>query len=219
MRLTTVLLIAMACAGLGLGQEKQAKPEARGKSEGIKVHGHWVLEVRNPDGSKASRHEYENELQTTGDLGLLKLLTGGAVSLGWFIALETQFDCTILGQIEYCPYLVVAQSASICVDLVTQGVFPAIPNQTCSTSLTVGPDGSGYNLVLQGTTVPATSNASITNADSYLLTCPTGTTPAACLAGASFNSWQFTRVGAQAQNFTPLQAGQTVTVTVTLSFS
>jgi hypothetical protein len=219
MRLTTVFLIAMACAGVGFGQEKPAKPEARGKSEGIKVHGHWVLEVRNPDGSKASRHEYENELQTTGDVGLLKLLTGGASTLGWFIALETAFDCSIVGQFEYCPYLAVAQSATICADLATQGVFPAIPNQTCSTSLTVAPDSTGFNLVLQGTTVPATSNAQITNADSYLLTCPSGTTPAVCLANASFNSWQFTRVSAQAQNFTPLQAGQTVTVTVTLSFS
>lgn len=35
-------------------------------TEGIQVHGHWVIEVENPDGSVASRHAFENALTADG---------------------------------------------------------------------------------------------------------------------------------------------------------
>ena len=31
-------------------------------TEGLQVHGHWRVVVRNPDGSIASRHEFNNAL-------------------------------------------------------------------------------------------------------------------------------------------------------------
>jgi hypothetical protein len=34
-----------------------------GPHEGIKVHGHWVIDVRNPDGSLVTHHEFENALR------------------------------------------------------------------------------------------------------------------------------------------------------------
>ena len=40
----------------------QAAKPAGGMGEGIKVHGRWTIEVRNPDGSLASRHEFQNDL-------------------------------------------------------------------------------------------------------------------------------------------------------------
>src|ERR1035438_8313432 len=92
MRFTTVVLVAMACAGLGFSEDKPGKPEARGKSEGIKVHGHWVIEIRNPDGSLASRHEFENALVTGiggGPTALVSLLVPGPGSFSsmWDIEL------------------------------------------------------------------------------------------------------------------------------------
>ena len=40
-----------------------AEPAApKGQSEGIKVHGHWVIEVKNPDGKVTTRREFENSL-------------------------------------------------------------------------------------------------------------------------------------------------------------
>jgi len=66
MRLTGAVLAVVMSAALAFGQAKpEQKPEkqkAGGKNEGIKVHGHWVLEIKNPDGSLASRHEFENSL-------------------------------------------------------------------------------------------------------------------------------------------------------------
>lgn len=37
-----------------------------GSTHGIRVHGHWVIEVRDPDGSLAQRREFDNALMTTG---------------------------------------------------------------------------------------------------------------------------------------------------------
>jgi hypothetical protein len=39
---------------------------AEGPSEGITVHGQWVIEVRNPDGTVTARRDFENELQVFG---------------------------------------------------------------------------------------------------------------------------------------------------------
>jgi len=37
-----------------------------GMLEGIKVHGHWVIEVRNPDGRLVQRRDFENSLTSVG---------------------------------------------------------------------------------------------------------------------------------------------------------
>jgi hypothetical protein len=57
--------------------------------EGISLHGHWVLEVKNPDGKLAARREFDNSLvikgtATAGNSGdqLLALLLAGVVTPG-----------------------------------------------------------------------------------------------------------------------------------------
>jgi hypothetical protein len=60
--------------------EKKSEAEAPGKSlDGtIKVHGHWVINVRNPDGTVADHREFENSLAIDqgGDAFLIGLLAG-----------------------------------------------------------------------------------------------------------------------------------------------
>ncbi len=51
---------------------------AGGPTEGIKVHGSWTLEVRNPDGTLVSRQEFENALSTGAE--------GGTAALQKFLA-------------------------------------------------------------------------------------------------------------------------------------
>lgn len=44
-------------------QNSSAKPrDPRGQSEGITVHGHWVIDVRNPDGKLVNHVEFENSI-------------------------------------------------------------------------------------------------------------------------------------------------------------
>src|SRR5215469_7481393 len=50
-------------------QEEESAPQAAGEtnskggpSVGIKVHGHWTIDVRNPDGTLVTHREFENSL-------------------------------------------------------------------------------------------------------------------------------------------------------------
>jgi hypothetical protein len=53
-------------------EEKSARG---GRHEGIKVHGHWTIEVHNPDGSLVRHVEFDN---TAGDAGLTGRYRGAA---------------------------------------------------------------------------------------------------------------------------------------------
>jgi len=59
-----------------------AKP-AGGQQEGIKVHGHWVIEVRNPNGTLASRSEFENALEPQGAFILSNVMAGSFPVHNW----------------------------------------------------------------------------------------------------------------------------------------
>lgn len=71
--LLAVVLGAAAVAGA-------AEPRG-GPSEGISVHGEWTIEIRNPDGSLASRHEFKNALVDEGKGFLARLL--GQTTTTW----------------------------------------------------------------------------------------------------------------------------------------
>jgi hypothetical protein len=101
-----LLAIALVCTGSG---HAQSTPVAAGGSKtpaaaappgapaahspgnamrsGVKVHGYWKIDVRNPDGKLASHNEFENSLTTndpnglSGDDALALLLSGGPSSI------------------------------------------------------------------------------------------------------------------------------------------
>ena len=61
-----------------------------GPKEGIKVHGHWTIDVRQPNGTLVGHHEFENDLQPGVDGGarsLMRLLAGGVAGT-WFIGID-----------------------------------------------------------------------------------------------------------------------------------
>lgn len=66
------------------GARAAGKPTG-GQQEGIKVHGHWVIEVRNPDGSLVKRHEFENALVNSAVLP--KILAHGGSFAQWAVQL------------------------------------------------------------------------------------------------------------------------------------
>ncbi len=85
MRITAIAL------GLVLGgtvplvaqEERSGAPH-----EGIKVHGHWTIDVKNADGTPASHTEFENSLYPTGNGVLGRLLTRQYAIREWYIVLE-----------------------------------------------------------------------------------------------------------------------------------
>jgi hypothetical protein len=199
MKLTSLVLLAILPAVLGFGQP-QAKPEAGGKTEGIKVHGHWVLEIKNPDGSLASRKEFENSLAAgTGNGAALiaPLLVGGATVGPWVVAI---FSSGTSG-----PFLSVTQTAVGCV----------AANNPCSSSLNVS--SAAGQIVFQGSTPAATAAGPITSVSTAVSTCASNMSPQACLAQPFFPGLAIlTSAPVTGMN---IQVGQAIIATVTISFS
>jgi len=194
MRHFRTMAFLTACAALGLGQPK-------GKHEGIKVHGHWVVDIRNRDGSLASRHEFENALITAGGSGpgvFYEILSGGNMTAGW----QIQFSCLT--------------------NPATANGTPCGPNNPqvlsygcgstffCSDSLTV--QASGGQVILQGTwTLPSQFQQPVYfPAVSTNVNLCSSTHPGACSPNTPFTS--------AATNLV-LNYGQTLLVTVNFSFS
>lgn len=66
------------------GETETADPNSAG-NQGIKVHGHWVLQVKNADGTLGERREFDNSLVTddsalSGNQALAALLSGNATA-------------------------------------------------------------------------------------------------------------------------------------------
>jgi len=84
------LIAVIAVMGISfLALPAFAEGQGGASKEGIKVHGHWKIEVFNPDGTRAGTTEFENSLDSSlgGDY-LVRLLSGLAVYGNWGIELD-----------------------------------------------------------------------------------------------------------------------------------
>jgi hypothetical protein len=194
MRLATFLLALATVFG-----QQSAPPEKAGKG-GIKVHGHWVMEIRNPDGSTASRKEFENSLTTGTNSGngmLASLLTGAVTAGPWFVLISSG------GPASYT----LAESAGAC----------TITSPPCQAGLTV--TESNRQIVMQGTTAAMTVSFPITGVSTSMANCfPNASSPSACVTATGLPGGNFQFTQASVTGLT-VQVGQMIAVTVTISFS
>jgi hypothetical protein len=82
------------------------EPEESGKApgDGIKVHGHWTIDVRNPDGTLASHNEFENACFNCGAV-LSALISRQGTIFRWQVQLADQNasgQCTFFNQPTQC---------------------------------------------------------------------------------------------------------------------
>src|SRR6185295_7630881 len=59
--------------------------------EGIKVHGHWTIDVREPDGRLVTHREFENAL-TNGQRALAGMMTHTLTAIAWEVLLGSSPD-------------------------------------------------------------------------------------------------------------------------------
>src|SRR5208282_658242 len=242
--------------------EKNPASQAKGPHEGITVHGHWTIEVRNPDGKVVTRREFENALQPGGYAALGALIVANSSSAGLFIGLDMK--AAFIDRGGYGPgeteevarvddYRTVGGPCYTgnnyqgfgC--LITTTVVGPVSQATCSggsatcfttlmqnaPTLTAINAYNGNGIQLSGT-APASFPSTITDVETFLYTCDNSVSPQACstLTGnptvpltdvVMFTERDLdgdTAAGAAAGDPMPVQviAGQTIAVTVTISF-
>lgn len=192
------LFLGMApAAGAQSAYKKAAKPTG-GPQEGIKVHGHWVIEVRNPDGTLSTRRQFSNKLTSAGAIHLAQVL-GRTQSAGlWsIVVLSASGPCLDAGGTALgCSITEPADSSA---------------GPSYFKNLTVSVNGG--NLVLSGTATAAVAT-SISLYRSVFGVCPVSTAPSTpCSNGGNLFS------DALITPAVPVSVGQIIQVTVTFSFS
>lgn len=158
-----------------------SKRAPKGNHEGITVHGHWIIEVRNPDGKLVSHTEFENSLAPSqGALLLGWLLFGSEVPGGYLVQMGTPTGgpCTVLaGYSGSCLLIgsVISPEPTGFGDGLTGcgagGTKPISAAGPCFPLSAANNGPSGFTL--SGTAVASTS-VSITNVYTYVVACPGG---------------------------------------------
>jgi hypothetical protein len=216
----------------------EEKPAAKGAKEGIVVHGHWTIEVKNPDGTRASLREFENALvQPSGADFLAALMLGTVVPGGYRVDLvgaSTGPGST--GPCNLFTFPGSTVSTSTCF-LAGSLISPApssfndqatgcpLSAENCSPlSITSTVTGASFGGSVSGA---QTAGGQITDVFLTPLTCPTGflykatnpvvaSSPSTCAQGSAEPVGNLTH----ATLTSPVQviAGQAISVTVVISF-
>jgi hypothetical protein len=190
--------------GIGIAAALMATPVAATNPSddsptGIKVHGHWVIEVSNADGTVSSRDEFDNALINP---YVLTALLGRAGTAGfWMIALDSTVS-------NPCG----AETPTPC--NISQAGIQGLPPGSFAT-LTASLQGTDV-VVLKGQAT-ATRAGNIDRVWTHLQLCPVTDTPQnPCPLGA----FQFPPLTGKLLGAPVLiQPQQVIQVTVTISFS
>jgi hypothetical protein len=200
----------------------EAQP--KGNHEGITVHGHWIIEIRNPDGKVVTHREFENNLeQPSGGVILANIVSGTSVPGEFSVLLPV----TCVSGITFC---VISSTGGAVVGAVTipsdvqsafgvgvEGVFctgtgtnPAACPQTLSVS------ALGGSVILTGSVVAVTAGSVGGVTTSQARCTNTNITLTACLQG---NGSVQPLTGTLISPAIAYGANQTVAVTVMITFA
>lgn len=197
-------LLATLVPGAQPARAATAEPSPGVPREAIKVHGHWTIDVKSPDGSLVSHHEFDNALDSGGAVALAQMLARTKVAGEWWVSLWHVGS----GLRPPCP----SSSDGGCVIGEPGGTDPDAPFKNLAVSVpTTGPNAG--KLVLSGHAT-AEAEGDIARVITLVGLCDGTTAPASC---TNYRSITFT-----AHNFpTPIVvlANQIVQVTVVISFS
>lgn len=202
--------------GAPLGPEGQA-PLAKadfsqpagigGPSEGIKVHGRWTIEVREPDGSLVSRREFDNALELTGAGALSRVLNRTETMGPWEVIIRGS-----LTDKHPCIFSIGSSLAAGC--LIVGSSWLTTSNNVFKTlQVTLGVDGRG--LVLSGS-ASAQREGDIGIVSTFFWQCPATVAPGNCDHPQAQFSGRFT--GTTLASPIAVQEGQQILVEVTISF-
>lgn len=170
-----------------------AAPSApKGQTEAIKVHGHWTIEVKNPNGTVASRQEFENAIAGTGPDLLTGLISGEYTAGGFYVNLDTSAGagsgnglCGNFGRCTFYDSRITWISGAI-------GVLTYTPNPTGGTS-----PSSTVGYTLSGTVAPSNGGTIVSVNEGILLCANSASFAAGSYSPAAPVSTAFSTTSAQ----------------------
>ena len=207
----TALAAATALGAFTHGGEGTATGSG---ASNVKVHGQWTIVVRTKSGRIVSRHNFHNDFITgdeNGDQAFATILSGEATAGDWLVSLKGS-SCDV-----YACILAAADQ--------TKGQLETgFPGHIIANDLTVGAGGpDATDIVLSGSG-PAPLDGSISEVGTFLEACPNGfpagkdcwlNNPSSPPTGYHFNAITDRVLPSPIS----VLAGQSVQVTVTISFS
>jgi hypothetical protein len=188
-----------AVAATVQGQSANIQLAARGTDQGIKVHGHWTIEVKSPEGKIIQRYEFTNSLMPGGKDVLMNLLAGGVIQRWWGV---------LVGSTPAGSGLCNNSGNNAC-HLVEPDFSWTASN--LSKTLTVTPNFTAGILSLSGS-FTATQDADLGYVTTTFFGCPTSTPTCTPSFGQTFTSKALIPA-------ISVQNGQLIAITVRLSFS
>jgi hypothetical protein len=148
-----------------------AKHSAKGQHEGVTVHGHWIIEVKNPDGKVVTRREFENSLAVGNGPDLLTGALSGQYVPGGFYIFLSNGSGEMCSQGTLCLYDArytcangTASSSTIC------GAVTYSPNAATN--------GSTVGFTLNGTASNVANGVTISQVQSGVVVCIAAPPPA-----------------------------------------
>jgi hypothetical protein len=209
--------------------EEAAQKPAPGINQGVKMHGHWIIDIKNPDGTLAQHHEFENSIQYDGQNYLVGLLSGYASpgAMGIYFTAPTNGTAPCAATYNFC---------AIVTSLTTAPAVNLCGNYYCATGLTITPTfGVGPTLKLAGS-ITANEAGTIGTVGTTMNGCgqtgvafgayPTAmstVSPATCFTSTVSGAGGGNDFGGTmtSTSISPISVanGQIIQVTVTLSFS
>jgi len=233
--------LSPAAKSVAMPAKAPVQQRAGGQREGIKVHGHWTIDVRDPDGKLVSHTDFENSLcvgqsGNGGDYVLTNLLFGQIATGGWLVGLGNPtlpspsqtnppppcgLEGTLGNSAVQSAVFVLSQSNS---EFSTNGGCAASSSPLCFPNLSFSMNAADNGIILSGSfTVPTSlSTTTITAVGTAIAVCPNSQTQPECLhyaaAGDSMTATYLTGVSPSPLAPT-VSAGQSVSVTVTISFT
>jgi hypothetical protein len=201
-------------------------PAKKPGQEGVTMHGHWIIDLRNPDGTIAEHRDFENALLDP--TVPLRVVAGVDVvgDFGITIASTGSYVCTAYGSGSPGPLgsclVAVSSTAGLGGNSGCAGASAGFCNYTLK-EVTNGGGGNGA-ITLSGT-MPVLASGAVTEVGTQIFACHTSATgfatvdPVGCYnqtEGSGYAYGNLTGTSIPALNVT---TGQTIAFTVVLTFS
>lgn len=224
---TAPLALALVMALAAVPPAAAQDANGGGQREGVTVHGHWIIDVRNPDGSLASHVEFDNDLLQfgagIGGHNALAAIMGRTRSVGlWQIRLigpppppgviaASGGPCASGGISSQC--YIVEPASGFTATYAFSNLVVDVPQVSTPFGLRFGP-----RLELSGTATAANSTVPIYSVQTFLTGCADSVSSTSCSANSGATSgWFFT--GTSLPSPIALTTGQLIQVKVILAFT